>query len=87
MAKPKEIIGTIGCYSCSKEVPVKQSESGTLSFPCPWCDFPAYAKVGTEAHTIAAGRMKKAEEPVPVPETTPVTTPAPEKKPFNVFGG
>lgn len=50
-------IGTMSCYSCGEKVPVKENENSGLSFPCPWCDFPAYAKAGTQAANIARGRM------------------------------
>lgn len=57
-AKPKKTIGTIACSSCGHDVPVRQSDTGTLNFSCPWCDLPAYAKAGTEAHANTLKRMK-----------------------------
>lgn len=43
-----ETIGVMDCWSCVREVPVKQMPSGKISAACPWCDFPHYANEGTE---------------------------------------
>lgn len=82
-------IGTLGCYSCGERVPVKENENGGLSFPCPWCDFPAYAKNSTQAAKIARGRMTALEvEALPVKAEQPAAAPAapatPAKK--TIFG-
>lgn len=82
MASYKQI-GTIACYSCGEKVPVKENENGGLSFPCAWCDFPAYAKSGTQASNIARGRMKSTTvETVPAKPEEPEA--APKKK--SLFG-
>jgi hypothetical protein len=46
----KTVIGTATCHCCGRDIPVKQSETGTLDMSCQWCDLPMYAKKGTEAH-------------------------------------
>lgn len=82
-AKPKTHLGTMACLCCSREIPVKAAETGTLNAACPWCDFPAYAKVGTEAHKIIMGKLKPVAEaiqqqhgPTAVPATPQVIAPA-----------
>lgn len=70
-AKPKSQVGTMACVCCGHEIPVKQAEGGTLHAPCPWCDFPAYAKAGTEAHRIFTGKLKGKAEPAPVQAARP----------------
>jgi hypothetical protein len=73
----KTIIGTAQCTVCNREIPAKQSETGTLDVSCQWCEFPAYAKAGTEAHRVLMARVKRTAEPVPdathphQPETPP----------------
>lgn len=75
MAKTREQVGEAPCLVCAQAVPVKKSEGGSLSFSCPWCDFSAYAKPGTQAYSILAPRVKvKASE---APEVLQVQT---EKK-------
>lgn len=59
----KEQLGTLACLCCSREIPVKKSTGGALSACCPWCDLSAYAKDGTEAHRLIAGRMRRNEPP------------------------
>lgn len=59
----KEQLGTLACLCCSREIPVKKSTGGALSACCPWCDLSAYAKEGTEAHRLIAGRMRRSEPP------------------------
>lgn len=59
----KEQLGTLACLCCSREIPVKKSTGGALSACCPWCDLSAYAKEGTEAHRLLAGRMRRNEPP------------------------
>lgn len=87
-AKPKTQIGTMACLCCGHEIPVKQAEGGTLHAACPWCDFPAYAKPGTQAHTIISGKVKgkAAPEPAPAAVAKPAPEPAPApRKPRSVF--
>mgnify|MGYP001604516101 CR=1 len=57
----KEQLGTLACLCCNREIPVKKSTGGALSACCPWCDLSAYAKEGTEAHRLIAGRMRRSE--------------------------
>jgi hypothetical protein len=75
--KPKTHMGTMACLCCGHEIPVKAAENGTLNAACAWCDFPAYAKAGTEAHRIITGKLKNK----PAPAATPAPAPAPAAKP------
>lgn len=68
---PKRQIGTMACMCCGHEIPVKAGESGTINAACPWCDFPAYAKAGTEAHRIITARLKNKPQPKPEPKPEP----------------
>lgn len=81
--KPKTHIGTMACLCCGHEIPVKQAENGTLNAACPWCDFPAYAKAGTEAHRIITGKIKGKPAPPAEPKAAakPAQAPAPEPAP------
>lgn len=82
-------MGTMACLCCGHEIPVKAAENGTLNAACAWCDFPAYAKAGTEAHRIITGKLKNkpapatpAPDPKPAPaKTEAIPTPAPAPKP------
>lgn len=87
--RPKTQIGTIDCLCCGHEVPVKAADNGTINLSCPWCDFPAYAKVGTEAHKLISKRMKAITLPIPddkKPPAPPRQEPAPAKKSATIFG-
>jgi hypothetical protein len=78
--KPKTHMGTMACMCCGHEIPVKAADNGTLNAACAWCDFPAYAKAGTEAHRIITGKLKGKPEPdtpTPVPATKPAAKSAP----------
>lgn len=77
--KPKTHIGTMNCLCCGHEIPVKAADNGTLNAACSWCDFPAYAKAGTEAHRIISGKLKN--KPAPAPTQTPTQTPAKTQTP------
>jgi hypothetical protein len=85
--KLKTHVGTMACLCCGHEIPVKAAENGTLNAACAWCDFPAYAKAGTEAHRIISGKLKGKTAPDPAPEPKPApakptpTPPAPAPKP------
>lgn len=88
--KLKTHVGTMECLCCGHEIPVKAAENGTLNAACAWCDFPAYAKAGTEAHRIITSKIKgkpaPAPQPAPEPKPTPAkpapaTPPAPANKP------
>ncbi|MFX1803517.1 hypothetical protein PWR66_07675 [Paraburkholderia sp. A1RO-5] len=65
--RPKKVvIGTAECHCCGREIPVKQSETGTLDMSCQWCDLPMYAKKGTEAHKRLMERVTLFEAgPIP----------------------
>jgi len=82
-ARPKNQVGTLPCLCCGERVPVKETESGTLNFSCPWCEFPGYAKVGT----IANRRVRAAMTPLdtspapPAPADPPASDPAPAATP------
>jgi len=93
--KPKTHVGTMACLCCGHEIPVKAADNGTLNAACSWCDFPAYAKAGTEAHRIITGKLKgkpAPATPAPAPATKPAAakpapnpapTPAPVARPRN----
>lgn len=94
-AKPKTTIGTMPCLCCGESVPVKQSEGGTLNFSCSWCDFPGYAKAGTEARRLILLKTKlSAPETAPAPAVKPAApapatktaTAAPVRKATTIFG-
>ena len=76
--KPKTHMGTMACLCCGHEIPVKAAENGTLNAACAWCDFPAYAKAGTEAHRIITGKLKGKPAPATT-APTPATKPAAAK--------
>jgi hypothetical protein len=61
----KTIIGTADCSCCGREIPARQSETGTLNLSCQWCDLPLYAKPGTEAHRVLMARVRRKAEPEP----------------------
>jgi len=79
----KRQVGTMACMCCGHEIPVKQAENGTLNAACSWCDFPAYAKAGTQAHRIISGRLKNRPDLDAAPEqrAQPTAKPAPPAKP------
>lgn len=77
-------MGTMACLCCGHEIPVKAAENGTLNAACAWCDFPAYAKAGTEAHRIITGKLKgkpAPATPAPTPATKPTAKAAPTPTP------
>ena len=75
----KRQVGTMACLCCGHEIPVKAAENGTLNAACAWCDFPAYAKAGTDAHRIITAKLKNRPEPAPEPAkpAAPAAKPAP----------
>lgn len=75
---PKTTIGTMACMCCGREIPVKQAENGTLNVACGWCDFPAYAKKGTEAHALV---MKRTKRTPGEPQAEPAAQPKPPAPP------
>lgn len=81
---PKSQIGTMRCLCCGHEIPVKAAENGTISAPCAWCDFPAYAKKGTGAHRIIMGKLENRPEPenkaTPATKAVAAPTPAPAQR-------
>lgn len=76
----KTMIGTADCSCCGREIPVRQSETGTLDMSCHWCDLPLYAKKDTEAHTRLMARVRRLAAPDPDP-VDPVHVPPVEVKP------
>ncbi len=80
---PKRQVGTMACLCCGHEIPVKAAENGTINAACAWCDFPAYAKAGTEAHRIITGKLKnkpQAPEPAPAKPAAPAAKPEPVQR-------
>lgn len=67
----KRQVGTMACLCCGHEIPVKAAPNGTLNAACAWCDFPAYAKAGTEAHRIITAKLKGRAAPDPEPTQEP----------------
>ncbi|WP_286798546.1 hypothetical protein [Pandoraea sp. 64-18] len=78
--RQKSLIGTAECLCCGKEIPARESDNGTLNLSCHWCDFPAYARKGTEAHKRLMGRVTRyaAPEPEKAPEKVPEVAPTPK---------
>lgn len=84
----RTVSGSMQCICCKQDMPVKESESGTLSISCPWCDLSAYAKPGTEAHRVISAHLKKGASPEPASQALPgpvAEPPAPAKK-KSVYG-
>lgn len=87
--KPRTTMGTMACLCCGHDIPVKQSENGTMNLSCSWCDFTGYVKSGTEAHRVIGGKVKGKAEPSPAPAARPepiktraaAPTPAPAPAP------
>lgn len=84
-SSPKRQIGTMACLCCGHKIPVKAAENGTLNAACPWCDFPAYAKAGTEAHRIITGKLEgqqqQAKPAAPAAKQAPAPAQAHEPPP------
>lgn len=96
----KRQVGTIACICCRHDVPVKTATGNpaeTLSFSCPWCDFPGYAKAGTRAHEIVSkvvrwdapvkGSQKPAQNPPQEPPAPPPPARAAAGSMFHDLGG
>jgi hypothetical protein len=91
----KSTIGTMACMCCGREIPVKQGTNGTINVACSWCDFPAWAKKGSEAARIIGARMtpvavsvqehiasvQAAPKPQAVKPAPPAPAPAPAPAP------
>jgi hypothetical protein len=67
-------VGEMDCVSCSKPVPVKESDTGKLIAVCKWCDFENYATKGTIHHKNMMARTRLAPQ-------DPPALPAPPAKP------
>lgn len=83
MAKMKEQIGVYNCWSCSREVPVKKTDTGKLSAACAWCDMPHYANEGTEhfKNLLAVTKLHRTPAPEPAPALAAKPEPAPQAQP------
>ncbi len=57
--KPMPIIGTIDCFTCDHEVPVKQQSNGFASISCNWCGFQAYAR-----NEVSDAEIRKKMKPI-----------------------
>lgn len=81
--RPKSQIGTMACLCCGERIPVRRAENGTLNFSCSWCEFPGYAKAGTDAHGHIMSRVELSEAPpgkaLPENESAIADKPAPQK--------
>jgi len=95
-------VGTIDCPVCNMNIPVRKStDTGTLHYPCMWCQNPGYAPAGTKAHTIIGSKLTpiagavdeavRAPEPAPAPPAAkppaPTPTPPAAKKPASIWHG
>jgi hypothetical protein len=90
-SKPKIKVGDMACPMCSRSVRVMQNfdRHGALGFPCTQgCDFPGWAKEGTEAFDIAVKRMgvtwlppKATKDELPAQKATAPDKEAPKKAP------
>lgn len=96
MKTEKTEIGAMACVCCAKTIPVRQAANGTLSMPCTWCGFPAYAKAGDKAHGLMLARVTLDAPPTPAkpaapvvkkPAPAPTPAPAPVVKPRNTIFG
>lgn len=84
MAKaPKKAIGTMACWSCGKEVAVKETATGTIVAPCTWCDFEPYIRKGTTAHRnfMADVKLDQAEASAPAAAASSSSSAAPAAAP------
>jgi hypothetical protein len=86
--RPKAQIGTMECLCCGEKIPVRKAENGTLNFSCNWCEFPGYAKAGTDAHSHIMSRVNLLDVPAPAPEPVPAAAPksAAAKSRNTIFG-
>lgn len=71
-------IGTAPCRACTREIAIKESDTGTINASCPHCDVTLYAKKNTEGARIILATVKrhKAEDP-PAAAATATSSPAP----------
>ena len=73
-----ERVGVMDCMGCGKEIPVKKTKHGTLTAPCPWCDFKNYAQKGTEHYKNLHAKVrldKPADDAPPAPAAKPPAEP------------
>ena len=71
--KTKKIeIGTMNCLvpGCGKELPVFQSETGTLHYSCQWCQKSDYVKKEEKSHGLILKLVKLNNKPAPDPVKT-----------------
>lgn len=76
-------IGTAPCRTCTREIAIKESATGTINASCPHCDATLYAKKGTEAARIIGATVKRhapSSPPDPAPGAPAATPAAPAKK-------
>ncbi|MBD5803852.1 hypothetical protein AZOA_32930 [Azoarcus sp. Aa7] len=86
MAIARKRLGKHPCPECGTEAWVKESESGSLSFTCPDCDYGVLLRKGTPAADKMRARF--AAPPEAKPEPAPAKPePKPAAKPAFSIGG
>lgn len=78
MAIARKRLGKVACPDCGTDAWVKESESGSLSFTCPDCDYGVLLRKGTPAADKMRARFAA---PDPTPEPAPTNKPTPARKP------
>lgn len=79
MAIARKRLGKVSCPDCGTDAWVKESESGSLSFTCPDCDYGVLLRKGTPAADKMRARFAA---PDPAPEAAPKPeTKTPDRKP------
>lgn len=66
--EPTRKVGQMDCCVCGEVMPVRLNGRDTLNLSCPWCGHSSYAKVGTEAHRIITGWVRKDAAPEAPPQ-------------------
>lgn len=72
----KKSIGTMPCQCCGKEVVIKKTELGAMSYRCQWCEDAPYQKPGTGAYAswerkidlFAEAKSAEPDEARPAPQ-------------------
>lgn len=76
MAIARKRLGKVACPDCGTDAWVKESESGSLSFTCPDCDYGVLLRKGTPAADKMRARFAAPDTPPEAPANTETKTPA-----------
>lgn len=76
MAIARKRLGKVPCPDCGTESWVKESESGSLSFTCPDCDYGVLLRKGTPAADKMRKRFAAGDPPPELPANPQNPTPA-----------